>query len=205
MSACRMFCFKCLHLRVTLFSQPLIMHPSSEYLIREENIKQPALSPPTRRGASGIEPSWRFHHSRDTRWAWYQTARRCHSRTTALLRKWNKAIKGNNWVVASFLAVRISAQRGCHKSNCQSVEERWIWLHGKDHWLWVCSRRGVSVCVCCWENDGYVHVCLGMEGLLLAMFWRLIYTRAGFCPQLSVFFSATWMASLIFQSFLHKH
>lgn len=30
----------------------------------------------------------------------------------------------------------------------------------------------------CWENDGYVHVCLGMDGLLLATFWRLIYARA---------------------------
>lgn len=34
---------------MTLFSRPLIMHPSSEYLISEEKIKQQLLSPPARR------------------------------------------------------------------------------------------------------------------------------------------------------------
>lgn len=49
MSACHRLYFKRLHLRVTLFSRPLIMHPSSEYLIRREKIKQPVLSPLARR------------------------------------------------------------------------------------------------------------------------------------------------------------
>lgn len=83
---------------------------------------------------------------------------------TALLWKWNKAIKGSNWEVPFLLAAKFWAQHECHKSNCQSVKERWIWLHGKDHWLWACSRRGVSVSVGCCEDDGYVHVCLRMQG-----------------------------------------
>lgn len=47
MSAGHMFCFKWLRLCLTLFSQPLNIHTSSEYLTQEENIKQPVLSPPT--------------------------------------------------------------------------------------------------------------------------------------------------------------
>lgn len=43
MSAGHMFCIKWLHLCATLLN----MHPSSEYLIQEEDIKQSVLSPPT--------------------------------------------------------------------------------------------------------------------------------------------------------------
>lgn len=111
---------------------------------------------------------------------------RCHSRTTALLWKWNKAIKGNNWVVPSLLAARTWAQHERHKSNCQSVEERWIWLHSKDHWLWACSRKGCE-CLCGLLGEWWICACLSQNGgpAVGYTFWRLIYRRAGPC-ELSV-------------------
>lgn len=49
MSAGHMFCFKWLHLCAALFSHPLNMHPSSEYLVQEENIKESVRLPLPRR------------------------------------------------------------------------------------------------------------------------------------------------------------
>lgn len=183
-----MLYFKLLHLRVTLFSRPLIMHPSSKYLIRGEKMKQHGAFTAGTSGSFGIEPSWPFHHPPETRWAWYQTAFRCHSRTTALLRKWNKAIKGNNWVVPSLLAARTWTQHERHKSNCQSVEERWIWLHSKDHWLWACSRKGCE-CLCGLLGERWICACLSQNGgpAVGYRFWRVIHRRAGSC-EFSVWF-----------------
>lgn len=92
MSAGHMFCFKWLHLWATLFSQPLNMHPSSEYLIQEENIKQSVLSPPTHRAPPETSlPDASILHMKHA-----DPDTKQHVGAIPGRQQWNKAIKGSN-------------------------------------------------------------------------------------------------------------
>lgn len=151
------------------FSRPLIMHPSSEYLTREEKMKQPVLSPPARlvpleSSSPDLSIILLKHAEPNTK----QHLGAIPGQQCCC----GSGIKPLKVIIEWFLQ---SSQPGPERNR--SAINQIVSLYRKDEFDCTvritdsesAAGRGVSVCVGCWENDGYVHVCLRMEGLLLAI------------------------------------